>query len=43
MTTQLLIERTDKIDWIDEVNTRGITGYSIGTGYTSKLLVGLIH
>ena len=43
MTTQLLIGRTDKIDWIDEVNARGITGYVIEKSYTSRLLVSLIH
>ena len=42
MTTQLLIEPTDKIDWIDEVNARGITGYTVKEHYTSNLLVSVL-
>jgi hypothetical protein len=42
MVTQLLIKSTDKIDLIDEVNARGITGYAMERSYISKILVSII-
>ena len=43
MITHFLVEPTEKIDWIDEINKRGITGYSMEGSYISKILVSLIH